>query len=237
MTPDARFAVVSIPTARTDLPRRTLPVRAVVVHTTGTGIVEQALRKGRPPLDFAAAHYAKASSFASHYLIGYEGEVVGTVPEAVVAYHAGVPTAHRGLYALGRAVWPRYVGGTDRGGPQTHYGDWLARWPDLLSPLDLVTGKVVNGSTVGVDLLAPVPGVAFHPEEQVAMAARLVADILRRHSLVASRPTVLRHADVDPFSRSTKRGGWDPPREAFTRLCRLLGFAAWPEEPVAEAVA
>lgn len=237
MPPDARFAVVSLPTARTDLPKRALPVRAVIVHTTGTGVIEQALRKGRPPLDFAAAFYARPTVYASHYLVGYEGEVVSTVPEATVAYHAGVSKAHRGLYALGRAVWPRYVGGTDRGATQPHYADWLARWPDLLSPLDLVTGKVVNGTTVGVDLLAPLPGVSFHPEEQVAMAARLVADILRRHDLVASRPTVLRHADTDPFSRSTKRGGWDPPREAFTRLCRLLGFAAWPDEPAPEAVA
>ena len=84
MPPDARFAVVSLPTARTDLPKRALPVRAVIVHTTGTGVIEQALRKGRPPLDFAAAFYARPTVYASHYLVGYEGEVVSTVPEGSV---------------------------------------------------------------------------------------------------------------------------------------------------------
>ena len=205
---------------------------AVVVHTTGGGIIDRALRKGADPLQHAAEYYARPDAYASHYLVGYGGEIISTVAEDRVAYHAGVGRAHLEVYRKGRAIWPRYVieGGVlaMRDRPQPHYDDWLTRWPDRAGPHELVPPPGVNTRTVGVDLLAPGYREG-HPDAQVITAAALVRDILRRKSLLPSRMTVLRHADVAPFSRSTKRGGWDPPRPAFEALCRHLGFEAWPE--------
>jgi len=230
-----------------DLPARTKPVRAVVIHTTGSGIVSKALKKNIDPLDYAAAYYARKTSYASHYLVGYDGTIVGTVPENLVAYHAGVSKGRRSIYQQGRDRWPRHVKKgkelVDTGKAQGRYGDWLERWPDLDSPLDLLPGRSVNGLTIGVDFLAPLPGEK-HPQTQVMWVRALVMDIVQRYKLGAvagsmieeidiPRTVVLRHADVDPLARSTSRGGWDPPRYAFTALCAQLGIEAWPTEPQA----
>lgn len=238
---------VRIERTKRDLPARRKEVRAVIVHTTGSGIVVKALKKDLDPLDYAAAYYARKSSYASHYLVGYDGTVVGTVPEQLVAYHAGVGKGQRSTYKQGRERWPRHIKKgkeiVDTGKHQSRYDDWLSRWPDLGSPLDLLPGRSVNEQTIGVDFLAPLPGEK-HPKTQVMWVRALVMDIVQRYNLGAvggsmveeldiPKESVLRHADVDPLSRSTSRGGWDPPRYVFEALCTQLGIEAWTPEPTA----
>ena len=84
---------------RRDLPERSKRVEALIIHTTGSGIIGKALAANADPLDHAAAYYAKPKSYASHYLVGYDGTIVGTVPENLVAYHAGVSKSRRKLYS------------------------------------------------------------------------------------------------------------------------------------------
>lgn len=218
-------------TKRTDLPARAAKVQAVMIHTTGSGLIANALKAGKDVLAYYAAYYARADAYASGSVVGWEGKVVGTVPDNLIAYHAGVSKTYRAIYAKGTAVWRRHVleNGklVDKGVPQPHYEDWLARWPTLKSPLDLLTGPGVNSVTIGLDLLAPVAG-AQHGETQLQKMAALIREIAGRQGIVVKKETVLRHSDIDPFSRSTSRGGWDPPRSAFERLCTILGFDAWP---------
>jgi N-acetyl-anhydromuramyl-L-alanine amidase AmpD len=208
--------------------------QAVVVHTTGSGILVAALKEGRDPLAYAAAYYARPDSFTSGYLVGHEGEVVGLVPDNLIACHAGVGQGRAALYARGQAHWTRLAGGADGAWSEDpkhegRYRDWVARWPGLTSPRALLDGYDlgVNARTLSLDLLAPVPGEA-HPEAQLRAAADLAFDLLLRHRHEPpTKRTVLRHSDLDPLVRSTAAGGWDPPRAAFVRLCDLLGFAAW----------
>ena len=235
---------VRIERTKRDLPARRKDVLAVVIHTTGSGIVGKALKKDVDPLDYAAEYYARKNSYASHYLVGYDGTVVGTVPENLVAYHAGVSKGRRSIYRQGRERWPRHVKKgrelVDTGKSQPRYDDWLERWPDLDSPLDLLPGRSVNAQTIGVDFLAPLPGER-HPQEQVMWVRALVMDLVERYKLGTvsgsmvdeldiPKEVVLRHADVDPLSRSSARGGWDPPRYVFEALCTQLGIEAWTAE-------
>jgi len=236
-------------TKRTNLPKRTRPVHGVVLHTTGGGIITKALKLGEDPLEYAAAYYARAKSYASNYLIGpfsdpdFDGSddvIIGTIHEGLVSYHSSLPTssARYKTYRKGRKTWPRYRIGTINGkktmvdqgkGILPDYKDWLRRWPDLESPLDLnpVPSAGINRNFVGVDLLAPEPGMK-HTELQLRWAAALVSDIFERHGIPLERKRFLRHSDVDPFSRSTKRGGWDPPGYAHERVCELLDLDYWP---------
>lgn len=226
-----------------DLPARRKPVVAVVMHTTGSGIIGKALKANADPLDYAAEYYARPQSYASHYLIGYDGTIVGTVPENLVAYHAGVSKGRRKLYAKGLDHWRRFVAKgrdlVDTGKVLSRYDDWRDRWPELASPLELIDGPSSNGVTIGVDLLAPLPGEK-HPTTQIMWARALVIDLVDRYKLgtVTGSTTdeleipkraILRHADVDPLTRSSKRGGWDPPAYAFRALCSQLGVESWPE--------
>lgn len=232
-------------TKRTNLPVRTRPVQAIGIHTTGGGIIVKALKRGEEPFQVAAAYYARARSYASGYLVGafaedeYEADaddaIVGTVPDNLVAYHAGVSRGRIAIYRKGRDVWPRHLKRNkvwvDTGKIQPRYADWLARWPELDSPIDLFPGFAsgVNSRTLSADLLAPEPG-RRHADQQLRWMASLVGDLCERHGLAVTRQTVLRHADIDPLTRSSKRGGWDPPREAFERLAGFLDIGpAWPE--------
>ena len=227
---------------RRDLPSRTKAVTALVVHTTGSGIIGKALKANADPLDYAADYYARPKSYASHYLIGYDGTIVGTVPENLVAYHAGVGKGRRKLYAKGDD-WRRFIAKgrelVDTGEPQGRYDDWVERWPGLTSPLELLDGPSVNGQTIGLDLLAPLPGER-HPTTQIMWARALVIDLVDRYHLgtVAGssvdeleipKGVLLRHSDVDPITRSSKRGGWDCPAYALRALCAQLGVESWPE--------
>ena len=226
-----------------DLPARSKAVQALIIHTTGSGIIGKALKANADPLDYAAAYYARPKSYASHYLVGYDGTIVGTVPENVTAYHAGVGKSRRRLYAKGSDHWRRFVAKgrelVDTGQIQSRYDDWAERWPGKASPLDLIDGASVNSVSIGIDLLAPLPGER-HPTTQIMWARALVIDLVDRYDLgtVAGslveeleipKTAILRHADVDPISRSSKRGGWDPPAYAFRALCAQLGVESWPE--------
>ncbi|MBM3466127.1 MAG: N-acetylmuramoyl-L-alanine amidase [Armatimonadetes bacterium] len=222
---------------RRALSPRTLPPQAVVVHTTGGGIIAKALKAGDEPIERALAWYSAEKSYTSGYLVGAFGEeghdddddaVAGIVPDNLVALHAGVGKDRMALYAGGLAKWTRHVLAEgvlrDTGKPQPRYDDWKARWPGMESPMDILRGfqKGVNARTLSLDLLAPVPGKG-HTPMQIQWTASLVADLLKRHNLAPSKLTVLRHSDLDPLARSSAAGGWDPPTGAFKSLLSWMG--------------
>ncbi len=216
------------------LPSRSGPVQAVIIHTTGSGIVRRALREGlqeeKEILDYCAGRMTRPWAYSPHYLVGWDGTIINLVPEGTVAYHAALPRKHVRIYKRGIGIWKQHRGRepekTDR--ILQRYDEWSDRWPELDNPVQLV-GPGVNSVTIGCDLLAPVPGEQ-HPLEQLQKMAYLVLDVLQAHGLVVERRTVLRHSDVAPFTRFTKRGGWDPPRASFETICATLGLQAWPDE-------
>ena len=221
---------IKAPGVRNGLPLRKRVPTVIIIHTTGSGIIIKALKRGLDPREYAAAYYAGLRAFSSGYLVGWDKHVVGTVPEQLVAYHTGSSRERAAAYRRGYDYWSRYTWVHGSGLVRLKRGDkryegWKRRWPDLESPLELPTGRYPNFVSVGVDLLAPPPGEP-HPQAQLAMAAGLVLDIADRWEIELSKTTLLRHVDCDPATRSNKRGGWDPPMGAFRDLCARVGVAA-----------
>ncbi len=190
-----------------DVDDRTAPVWGLVCHTTGSGIVEQAVKLGVNPLDHAVAYYLKPDSYFPHYVIGWDGHLVQVADERERAQHVGISAADRAAYASG--VWTKKLatGLVLR---------WRARWPGFRSPNDLYPGKSVNNVYIGCELtplLKKDPVYGFFTVEQHKMVAMLARDIGERHGLPDHWWQTSRfcaHEDLSPLTRSDKNGGWDP---------------------------
>lgn len=210
-------------------PRSVNKVGAILVHTTGSGIVAKARKMGRDPLDHAVAHYAGPKAYTSHYVMGWDGAIVGIVPENERALHAGVSDERRRLYQAGFATWARWLRPLnpakpplpakvmDRDDGMVLYRDlfaghlwWPRRWPLLPDPTRITSDP--NGTTIGMDLLpAPEAEGGVHPggftDAQRDSLDVWVADVRRRLDRILP---VLGHADVDPIVRCDAKGPWDP---------------------------
>jgi N-acetyl-anhydromuramyl-L-alanine amidase AmpD len=204
-------SVATLP--RTDATDRTAPVYGVVVHTTGSSIVDKALKNRQTPLDAALAYY-RTSPYFAHYVIGYGGETAQVADEHEKAMHVGWGQEARGAFLSGR--WMDTL-------PRAYCDAWHARWPAYVSPAHLFPGESVNNVTVGVELLPWRPGcpMIHQPEgalryskAQHVAVARLAEDIATRWGFPPGWSRTGRlagHEDLNPLERVTKSGlGWDP---------------------------
>jgi len=194
------------PTKRV-LPRRPGKASAVVVHTTGDTDLAKILR-----------FYLSSDGYQPHYLIDKTGLIHQFVEEDHVAYHAKIGVNEAALYAQGWLAWSRQVKtGSDRfrdaGAVYSGYLSWRKRWPSLRSPLDLVTGRHPNYTSIGIELQQPfdkelTPDIFLNP--QYSALLELLTDISNRTKIPIDKTHVLGHYDCSPMNRSTSRGGWDP---------------------------
>lgn len=196
-------------------------LRAQVVHTMGDGLTE-ALR-GRVGDDLAdieaeAVAWLERSGHAyyGHTMVGPAGGVYELAPEDRQCHHAVSLGAvyddagwRRWAKPLGEA-WQEH--GRD---PDVVYDWWIARWPRLVTPLDLPAGRRPNETTLAIDLL-PAPGGGY-TAIQLQVAHEVLRERARRHDLPFDRRHVLGHEDVDPCRRGVvrRRGKvlgvpWDP---------------------------
>ena len=60
----------------------------VIVHTTGSGIVLTAQNKGADPLEYTLAFYSNPKNNFSHYLIGWNGEIIQIAADTERAWQA-----------------------------------------------------------------------------------------------------------------------------------------------------
>ena len=190
------------------LDKRKLTPVAVVVHTTGGGILARFDREGAKkgdasPLETAVRVYSKIMTSSGHYVIGQRGECVQMVPEMTVAQHVG--SAKSRAYYLPREKWLS---------PELAW--WAKRWPGMNSPLDLAGGNLwrngsCNQSTIGIEVVPPLTG-AREPwsVECWDTLARLALDICARHSIQADAEHVVTHSDAHPISRTAQGSAWDP---------------------------
>jgi len=188
----------------TDRPHQTrkLPVKAIVVHATGT-----------TDLDKIVKYYKTSSSgIGPHYVIDVDGNVLQFAEEAEIAYHCGRQATHDEAYALGWVHWCRVVKGKGISpDPFEGYTSWRASWPTITSPLDLMTGTHPNGVSVGIECQSPkhrLPDV-FTDAQYLTLWA-LIAEVAERHGIPVDREHILGHSDVDPIGRCDERGSWDP---------------------------
>lgn len=192
---------------------RTSPIFGLCVHTTGSGIVEQARKLGRDPFEHAIDYYTRPDSYFAQYVIGWDGAIVGICDEAQVAPHVGF--AERPLYLSGE--WARLL-------PAELVALWRAAWPAHQSPAHLFPGASPNGVYVGAELLPleeyssrwqpAFQGARFTLAQHQAIVM-LGADVARRAAFPAAWQLSSRlcgHEDLNPLTRSTRKppAGWDP---------------------------
>jgi len=196
-----------------DMPvNRAVPVYGIALHTTGSGIVEQAIKLGIDPLEHAVNYYLKPDSYSAHYVVGYDGALVQISLEEEKCYHIGLTEEDRKAYSSG--AWEKKVS-------PTTLKCWKDRWPVNKNPLHLTPTKGFNESFVGIEMLPLLSGSKWQPMfkgsrytlAQHQMVVMLAKDIAERHGFPdkwhrSSR--LLGHEDCTPLTRSVKSGGWDP---------------------------
>jgi N-acetyl-anhydromuramyl-L-alanine amidase AmpD len=185
-------------------------LHGLVVHTTGSGIVDQADAAHADPLDHAVHYYADAP-YHPHYVCGWDGRLVAVCDEELIAYHVGLDPKRGDVQLLGAGGgWAELVARPDL---------WRRRWHShgVTAPTQLMTfaGRVsANAHFVGIELLPLRPrdrtGPLWFTDAQHARVAELVADLWARHGIAPSPRAVLGHEDLNPLDRFDGGGGWDP---------------------------
>lgn len=212
---DGRSSLAKTFVGRLEQPRPAV-IFGVVIHTTGSGVVEKAAKDGIDPLECAVKVYSDADNFCGHYVIGWDGTIAQIVDEALRAQHVGYPGADH--QAMLDGSWAMRVA------PATA-ALWRTRWPDVAGPAYLFPGTSPNSIYIGIELVPltgdsgqPMPmteGLTFTKEQHEAVA-KLVSDIADRWKLPInevlnpSRGRLLGHEDLNCLERSDAGGGWDP---------------------------
>lgn len=218
-----------------DVSDRTRPA-GIIVHTTGSGIVDTARRAAADPLEFAVSFYTSRDNAFAHYLVGHNGEIVQIAADTEKAWQAAWKSWEQQAYRDGSWItkWARDYADAVVPVPDSFYQSWQDRWNPLgfQSPAGLVD-KVAgskrsqpNSTFCGVELLDAKP---FTPAQYNSLA-KLVLDLSIRwaipityngvqasppYTATLPSPYLLGHEDVCP-ARRYKRvnratgAGWDP---------------------------
>lgn len=200
---------------------RAVPLYGITVHTTGSGIVEQAAQKTADgTLRQAVKYYADTGG--PNYVVGWDGRIVAVIAdEGMRGAHAGIGEADvRAAYA--QNTWRSRVS------PKSA-ALWQALWPWARTPMDLVPGRnpdLINDAFLGIEMI-PItdgartyaqpmyPGARFTREQHEAVR-KLVHDIAGRHKFPTGwankgSARLNGHSDIDPITRdSPSLPLWDP---------------------------
>jgi len=203
------------------LPKRTQPIQAAIVHTTGDTDLAKAMR-----------FYGAPDGLQPHYVIDVAGVIYRIAWDHQVAWHCKIDPAEARLYQLGYGEWSTWTWRDDRpvhlGNEFPGYRFWRAQWVGLQSPLELVTADHPNSVSLGIELQQPArPTADIFTDAQYEALAQLLVDIHEREGVVLDRWHLLGHQDCSPMRRSNAAGGWDP-GQAFNwnRAWDLLGTTA-----------
>lgn len=190
--------------------KRTSPVRGVIVHHTGSGLIGRWKReaKAKPslqPLDTAINLYRNILKVSPHWVIDQNGEFFQVCDESYAAHHTG--TAGHQVY---RRTVPAY---------------WLNRWQPfgVNSPYGLMGGTLwssgsANNETVGIEVV-PNPQNPTGPwsEKCLETLRHMAFAIAERHGFPCDHLHVVGHYDAHPNSRShaVTQKPWDPWEHQF----------------------
>lgn len=204
-------------------------VFGALVHTTGRGVVAQAAREKKKPIDVALEIYLESQNGSNGYLWGgpayvvdHDGKRYQIAPDDALTAHAG--SQNRPAYFTGH--WEaKCSGATLRA--------WRAQWgAKYKHPYELFPSKSPNRDYVGIEMIPcgsgfgePMrPGLLF-TRDQHDSVAELCRDIGQRHDLPEgwhSTSRLVGHEDVDILERMDSRGGWDP---GYLRVDPYFDFA------------
>ena len=196
-------------------PRRN-PAQAIVIHSTGRGIIERWLALGaaerahRSPAALALEVYRRGPT-GPHYMIDQEGRITQLCSEELCAW--GVGSKGAAPYVRAARDWDVVRGRND-----PRYRWWRERWPEYGSPADLGGGHLwdrdplaggrlsCNANVIHLEVVEPIGRRAEWSPATWASLTPLVADIAARRELALERDRVLTHADAHPLARTTASG-------------------------------
>ncbi len=197
-----------------DVKDRTAPVYGVALHTTGSGVVDKALKLGSTPFDIAVATYTKPDAYAAHYVVDYDGTIAQIGDEHEDLQHVGYISDgvnFRQVFLSGE--WEKQL-------PDGLVQRWKQRWPGVKSPAHLFPGPAPNNVYVGVEMVpwdsriteyAPRAEGMRYTQAQHDAVADLCKDIATRWGISFQKTGSLAcHEDLNPIQRSAKGEGWDP---------------------------
>jgi N-acetyl-anhydromuramyl-L-alanine amidase AmpD len=183
--------------------RRLDLVNSVVIHTTGYGVGLQRIVKHQKEKEDSlkiigeiyAHRMATILKYKGHFLIDHTGEIWQFFDVGEIAWHSG-SKQRTNLKKNKPFKW------------------WSNRWGGVVKkPTDLPSwDHSPNINSIGIDLLAHGNGeiTEAYTEEQYKSLARLVYCLCEDYSIPYEREHILGHEDIDPISRGTEKGGWDP---------------------------
>lgn len=219
-------------------------LRGALIHTTGSGVTEQAKKAGcrdDAAIDEFVAHHYLTHTEHPHYLVGLTGEVFSFCDENFKAAHAVWKPWEMEVYKSAidwRLTWAKDFQDSRVPVASNFYDTWYAKWGQTYtSPAGIL--KQIGGTNSPNAVYAGIELVDSKPftEAQLKATAALFVDMARRlqwfdPTLVVPRvlpqPWLCGHSDISPCRRWSKRGGWDPGPENinWTELGNLIVEAA-----------
>jgi hypothetical protein len=185
-------------------------VCAIVIHTTGGGIIQRWQRQGEKfgeadPFETALRVYNKLMDAGPHFVIGQAGQVAQTCPLDFAAWHVGKLDS--------RPYWSKNT--------VPGHKWWHDRWGhSFKSPAEMADGLLwaggeCNPNVVGIEVVPEIDdprGVKFPWRKEAYDAIQgLCLKIQEICPNLQLRPdTVLGHADAHPLSRTSLGKPWDP---------------------------
>lgn len=173
-----------------------------VVHQSGAGIVDRAVKRPRPSdltpaqaVDIAAIDYYASKRISAHYYIALDGSIWLLTHESVRVPHVGVSAEERRAYLDGHWARGRGAGRMHAISPRS-VELWRESWPRYASPQHLHPTPSINDVSVGSEMAPagyyvdgawrPLPGVVpwlatRHTLQQHLAVALLAVDLAGRH--------------------------------------------------------
>ena len=204
-------------------------IHAIVVHTTGAGLIRRYNRESRwsaskqtrvygrtlppaalpptgiRPVDTALRVYSQLMDAGPHFVVDQDGNVFQTCPLHYAAWHVGRSKS-----------WAYWAKNTVSRSPK--YNWWRERWPTIDSPSQIAKGKLwlgnqCNRNTVGIEVVPPVDdprGIGPWSMQCWLALTRLFRALSSNLDIPLDRWHIVGHADAHPHSRTAKGLPWDP---------------------------
>lgn len=199
--------------------RKRSKVHAIVVHTTGVGILLKwkksgAAHKEATPFETSIRVYTRQMTAGPHYIVcGDTGRIVQVCPHELAAHHVGAaksgPYWHPNWSKTSQTAW------------------WGKRWSGLSSPIELAGGNLwlnasCNRNTIGIEVVPALsaPRGPWAPDCYKNLRTLLTA-IASEHKVPFTREYIFSHSDAHPLARSAKGQPWDPSPAQFDPLFPL----------------